>query len=139
METVKSPITDFIPQRPPMVMIDELVTAESDLAVSSFLIKSDNIFVENGKFAEPGLVENIAQTAAAMVGHHCALNKIPVPIGFIAAVKDLKINTTPPVSSTISTQVKVTNNVMDVTIVEGVVKLQEEVICTCEMRILIKR
>ena len=74
-----------------MVMIDRLVSAESDSAVSSFLIKTDNIFVEDGKFTEPGLVENIAQTAAAMVGHHCALNKIPVPIGFIAAVKDLKI------------------------------------------------
>ena len=136
---MKPPITDFIPQRPPMVMIDKLVSAESDSAVSSFLIKSDNIFVQDEKFTEPGLVENIAQTAAAMVGHHCALNKIPVPIGFIAAVKDLKIYSTPPQDSTISTNVKVTNNVMDVTIVEGVVKLQDEVICTCEMRILIKR
>ena len=138
METV-TPITDFIPQRPPMVMIDKLVSGESDSAVSSFLIKADNIFVEDGKFTEPGLVENIAQTAAAMVGRHCAQHKIPVPIGFIAAVKDLKINFTPPLGSTISTKVKVTNTVMDITIVEGVVELADEVICSCEMKILIKR
>jgi len=136
---MNAPITDFIPQRTPMVMIDQLLSAESDSAMSSFLITNDNIFVEDGKFTEPGLVENIAQTAAAMVGHHCALNKIPVPIGFIAAVKDLKINSTPPPGSIISTKVKVTNTVMDVTIVEGVVLLAEEVICTCEMKILIKR
>lgn len=136
---MNAPITDFIPQRTPMVMIDQLLSAESDSAMSSFLITNDNIFVEDGKFTEPGLVENIAQTAAAMVGHHCALNKIPVPIGFIAAVKDLKINSTPPSGSIISTKVKVTNTVMDVTIVEGVVLLAEEVICTCEMKILIKR
>jgi predicted hotdog family 3-hydroxylacyl-ACP dehydratase len=133
------PITNFIPQRPPMVMIDELVRGESDSAVSSFLIMPDNIFVEDGKFTEPGLIENIAQTAAAMVGHHCVQHKLPVPIGFIAAVKDLKIDFIPPVGSLILTKVKVTNTVMDVTIIGGKVELAEEVICSCEMKILIKK
>jgi hypothetical protein len=62
-----------------------------------------------------------------------------VPIGFIAAVKDLKINFTPSLGSIISTQVKVTNTVMDVTIVTGEVHQLGELVCSCEMKILIKR
>jgi 3-hydroxyacyl-[acyl-carrier-protein] dehydratase len=133
------PITHFIPQRPPMVMIDDLIEPSEASAKSTFRILPENIFVEAGKFTEPGLIENIAQTAAAMVGHQCTLQKIPVPIGFIAAVKDLKINFTPSVLSTIRTKITITHTVMDITIIEGKVEQSGELVCTCEMKIVIKR
>jgi 3-hydroxyacyl-[acyl-carrier-protein] dehydratase len=131
-------ITDFIPQRSPMVMIDELTKSDMTSATTTFNILPENIFVEAGKFTEPGLIENIAQTAAAMVGHECAILGTPVPIGFIAAVKDLKINFAPEVSTIINTTVAVTNTVMNVTIIQGKVEQSEKLICSCEMKILIQ-
>jgi len=130
-------ITDYIPQRPPMVMIDELIEAGEHAVVSSFCILPSSIFTNDGKFSEAGLVENIAQTAAAMVGHRCISQNIPVPLGFIAAVKDLKINFVPDVNSVIQTKVSVTNTVMNVTIIEGKIEQSNNVLCTCEMKILI--
>jgi 3-hydroxyacyl-[acyl-carrier-protein] dehydratase len=135
---MKPAITDFIPQRPPMVMIDELLQADATTATSSFQILPSTIFVEDGKFTEPGLIENIAQTAAAMVGHQCAILNVPVPIGFIAAIKDLKVNFTPHVLSTIHTTVTVTNTVMNVTIIQGKIEQAKKVVCTCEMKIMIQ-
>jgi 3-hydroxyacyl-[acyl-carrier-protein] dehydratase len=132
------PITHFIPQRPPMVMVDELIKSDSTSATTTFYILPENIFVEARKFTESGLIENIAQTAAAMVGHQCALQKIPVPIGFIAAVKDLKINFAPEELSTIRTTVTVTNTIMNVTIIQGKVEQSEKLVCSCEMKILIQ-
>lgn len=131
-------ILDYIPQRPPMVMVDELIQCDHETATSSFQIIAGNIFVDDKKFTESGLIENIAQTAAAMVGYQCALKKIPVPIGFIAAVKDLKINFMPAVPSTIQTSVRVTNNVMNVTIIEGRIEQTGKLLCICEMKILIQ-
>ncbi len=134
----KRDITQYIPQRPPMVMVDELVQAEATLAVTRFTILPDNLFVESNQFGESGLVENIAQTVAAMVGYACSQRNIPIPMGYIAAVKDLKIVSLPANGSVIETTVMITNQVMDVTVVRGKVELSGELICTCEMKVVAK-
>jgi predicted hotdog family 3-hydroxylacyl-ACP dehydratase len=121
-----------------MVMVDELVRAEADLAVTRFTILRDNLFLVSNRLGEPGLVENIAQTIAAMVGYNCFLKNIPVPIGYIAAVKDLKIASLPAEGSVIETTVMITNQVMDVTVVKGKVEQAGNVICSCEMKVVAK-
>ena len=60
-----SPEKINIPQKPPMVMVDKLIFAEEKKVVTSFLIRRDNIFCSDGVFTEAGLIENMAQTAAA--------------------------------------------------------------------------
>jgi predicted hotdog family 3-hydroxylacyl-ACP dehydratase len=121
-----------------MVMVDELVRAEASLAVTRFTILRDNLFLISNRLGEPGLVENIAQTIAAMVGYQCTLKNIPVPIGYIAAVKDLKIASLPAEGSVIETTVMITNQVMDVTVVKGKVEQAGNLICTCEMKVVAK-
>ena len=91
----RNDITNYIPQRPPMVMIHDLEEATDEHAITRLTIEPDNIFLQDGYLAEPGLVENIAQTAAAQVGFQCASRNIPIPIGYIAAIKDLKIYSLP--------------------------------------------
>jgi len=134
----KEHITQYIPQRAPMVMVHQVLEASDVYAVTSLEIEPENIFVKDGYLTEPGLIENIAQTAAAQVGYVCALINKPVPIGYIASVKDLKIFALPQQKTTITTTVKVANRVMDVTIVHGQVKQGDEILCTCEMRIFVK-
>ena len=134
----RSDIIQFIPQRDPIVMVHNLVEASDDHAVTQLAIDSDNIFVYNGLLAEPGLVENIAQTAAVHVGYQCAQKNIPIPIGYIAAVKNLTVNALPPQHSTITTTVAIVNKVLDITVVEGKVEQNGQVLCACEMRIFAK-
>jgi 3-hydroxyacyl-[acyl-carrier-protein] dehydratase len=131
-------IVKFIPQREPIVMVHTLLEASEEHASTSFTIEPGNIFLSNGYFAEPGLIENIAQTAAVQAGFHYSQLNMPVPIGYIAAVKNLKIAQLPKENSTIHTKVKVTNKVLDVTVVEGVIEQDGNRICSCEMRIFTK-
>ena len=134
----KQSITQYIPQRPPMVMIHNLLEATEDGAVTQFTIQPDNIFLHDKKLAEPGMVENIAQTAAVQVGFICVQKKISVPIGYIAAIRDLKVFDFPLENSTITTSVVVKNQVLDITLVEGVIRQNDQVLCQCEMRIFAK-
>jgi 3-hydroxyacyl-[acyl-carrier-protein] dehydratase len=134
----KQTITNYIPQRSPMVMIHNLIEASETRAITQLTILADNIFLRDNKLAEPGMVENIAQTAAAQVGYVCYQKNIPVPIGYIAAIKDLKVFNFPSENSTITTTVTVKNQVMDITLVQGEVKQNDEVLCQCEMRIFAK-
>jgi 3-hydroxyacyl-[acyl-carrier-protein] dehydratase len=135
----KENIIEFIPQRAPIVMIDDLVEASDTHSVTRLQIRQENIFVEDGRLTEPGLVENIAQTAAAQVGYQCSIKKIPVPLGYIAAVRNLTIAKLPSVNSRITTSIRIVNQVMDVTLAEGkVIDEDGEVCCSCEMRIFVK-
>jgi 3-hydroxyacyl-[acyl-carrier-protein] dehydratase len=131
-------IIKYIPQRWPMVMIDGLVDVSEVHAVTEFEIQPDNIFIRNKELSEPGLVENIAQTAAVQVGFLCMQKNITVPIGYIAAIKDLKIFNFPSEYSRITTTITVKNQVLDITLVEGNVRQGNEILCCCEMRIFAK-
>lgn len=134
----KNSITDYLPQRRPVVMIDQLVEADERRTVSSLTVLEDNIFCLNGFLTESGLVENIAQTAAAGVGYICKKQARPVPVGFIASIRDLRISRLPSLNTVLYTETLNVDEVMGVSIVRGTVKCGEEEIAGCEMRIFVK-
>lgn len=121
-----------------MVMIHSLVEATEEYAVTTFSIGENNPFVRSGVLTESGLIENIAQTAAAHAGHLYKQKGIPVPVGFIAAIKDLEVPALPLVNTTIKTTVTITNKVFDVTIIRGVIEQHGKTLCQCEMKIFTK-
>ena len=131
-------ILNFIPQRRPIVMVHRLASASDDAAETEFDIEPNNVFLSDGYFAEPGMVENIAQTAAVHIGYQCSRKNIPIPIGYIAAIKDLRVKARPLANSSITTSVKVVNKVLDITVVQGMITQGGETLCTCEMRIFAK-
>lgn len=131
-------ILEYIPQREPVVMIDKLLYAGTDKTVSGLLVTANNIFFDNGAFSESGLVENIAQTAAIGMGYLSKQENKKVPVGFIASIKDLKIHQLPVAGDEIVTEVVVTNQVMEVSIVKGVVYMGDALLAECEMRIFVK-
>jgi 3-hydroxyacyl-[acyl-carrier-protein] dehydratase len=134
----KHQIELYIPQRRPMIMIDTLIEACDDAATSNLLISEENIFVKEGFFTEPGMIENIAQTAAAQAGFFFISRDRSVPLGFIAAIRNLEISLLPPVNAVIETSVKIVNKVLDIAIVEGLIRYNDQEICKCELRIFIK-
>jgi 3-hydroxyacyl-[acyl-carrier-protein] dehydratase len=138
MLATRENIQRLIPQRSPMVMIDELIEVSDVHAVTRLQIRPGNIFIESDHLAEPGMVENIAQTAAAQMGYQCSLKNIPVPIGYIAAIKNLEVLNLPELNSWITTSVRIINQVLDVTLAEGKIENNGVVCCTCEMRIFVK-
>jgi 3-hydroxyacyl-[acyl-carrier-protein] dehydratase len=138
MLVTRENIQQYIPQRGPMVMIDDLVEVSDSHATTRLEIRKENIFVERGCLAEPGMVENIAQTAAVQAGYQYKMENIPVPIGYIAAVKNLQIYRNPELGSSITTSVRITNQVLDVTVAEGRIEQDGVLCCVCEMRIFIK-
>jgi predicted hotdog family 3-hydroxylacyl-ACP dehydratase len=76
---------------------DELVTR------TYFRIQASNILVENGRFTEAGLVENIAQTAAARAGYISTRSNQPVKVGYIGSLKNLEIYHLPKVNDELET------------------------------------
>ena len=132
-------IQSLIPQRPPFVMIDKLVSFSETETSTAFTIKADNIFVENGIFKEPGLVENIAQTAAARAGYVSKTENKPVLVGYIGAVNNLKIFSLPKTGNELITEIIIENQIFDVTLISGKITCNDEIIAECKMKIFINK
>jgi len=137
MNPKKFDILDLIPQRTPMQMIDKLVYADERSAKGILLIKESNLFCENGRLRESGLVEFIAQTAAAFTGFRNKTNSSSVREGYIGAVKNLVVIALPLVNAEIQSEIVVENEIVGFTIVTGKVFYKNKVIAECEIRILV--
>lgn len=130
-------ILPFIPQRTPFVMVENLQSCDAIGATTTFTVKEDNIFIKNRVLREPALVENIAQTAAARIGYICRQEKKPVPVGFIGAVQNLKISSLPQIGDVLNTTIAIKNQIFNATIIEGNIKVADNEIASCEMKIFI--
>jgi predicted hotdog family 3-hydroxylacyl-ACP dehydratase len=105
-------IKRYLPHRDPMLMVDLIVKMDSEYAETIFEIKADNIFIVNDLLVESGLIENMAQTCSSIVAKEYLVDESnhdiegAKVIGFISAIKTLKINALPKVGDTILTKAK---------------------------------
>ena len=129
------PLKELIPQRPPFVMIDRLVSSDAVFSVTELEVRPDNLFVENGRMTAAGLVENIAQTCAARIGYINLNSGESVKIGVIGSISNLNIARTPKVGEHLVTTIKLLEEVFQVTLVEAMVKSDDEVLAQCNMKI----
>ncbi len=103
-------IKNYLPHRAPMLMVDDITEINQKEVTTSFKIEKENIFLKNGKFVESGLIENAAQTCSAIVAQPLFLDdkiffkKDLKLIGFISAIKNLKVHNLPKVNSVIQTK-----------------------------------
>lgn len=131
-------IDTLIPQRPPFIMVDELLGADDYGGATKYEVKPDNIFIERGELTEPALIENIAQSAAARIGYLCNERNEPVPVGFIAAVQNLQVKDLPKIGQVLETQITIKNQVFDFTVISGTIKCNGMTLAQCDMKIFIQ-
>jgi 3-hydroxymyristoyl/3-hydroxydecanoyl-(acyl carrier protein) dehydratase len=130
-------ILAYIPQRPPFIMIGEVVKAEETITQTSLTIPEDNIFVKNGFFTEPGLIENMAQTAGAGTGYKSKKDGRPMPGGYIAALKNVQILALPKAGDTILTETVFLQTLLSFHLVSGKITCGDKEIANCEFKIFV--
>lgn len=144
MITVNKPIVNadtilqYIPQRPPIVLISRIYKCDETTVITGFDISNEHILTRNGKLTESGIIENMAQTAASMAGYEAVIKKCEPRVGFIANVKNLIINFLPEAGNEILTEVKTKTQVMNVSIIEANSYCNDKLVATCEMKIFLQ-
>jgi len=128
-------ILSLIPQRPPFIMIDQLVTINEKGAVSKFKISEKNLFLSDGFLAEAALIENIAQTAAARIGYISLNEDKPAPVGYLAAVQNFEVFNLPRLHDEITTEIFIENVIFSVVIINGKIICNKKNIASCNMKI----
>ncbi len=137
MSFITQNAAEFIPQRAPFVFVDDILNVDEKTCKTRFKVTADNLFVKNGYFSTPGMVESMAQTAAAGTGWLSKKANKQVPIGYIGAVQKLEVHEWPPVQSTIEMEVKLLTNILQVSLVSASVTHNGKIMASCEMKIFI--
>lgn len=131
-------VENLIPQKFPFVMVNSISEYSEEHLVSGFTIKEDNIFVHEGVFQASGLIEHQAQSVALHTGYKFYLLGKEAPTGYIGAIKSFEAETLPKTGDQLVSEVKIINEMMGVTLVEIVTKIDNEVIAKSEMKTVVK-
>lgn len=130
-------ILDLIPQRAPIVMVDEFLGMENNMSRTRFTVHKDNIFVDNDEFSECGLIEHIAQSAAARVGYIFKSKNLLIPIGYIGSVNNFVIYQNPKVGDVINTTIEIIQEVFNITLIQAYCYVEGKEIASCRMKIFL--
>lgn len=142
-------IQNYLPHRAPMLMVDLILEIDATSVETEFLIREDNIFVDNGILIEAGLIENTAQTCSSIVGKKYFFeddgteNENVNVIGFISALKNLKIHALPKVGDNIITKATLVSKFVgdDYTLCTMSCQslLKDQLLLECEINLFIQK
>ncbi len=137
-EFEKVDVHTLLPQQEPFVMIDRLVHYDPVRTVTSFEVRADNIFVDNGHLSVAGINENIAQTCAARMGYISRSSGERVRIGVIGAITGFSVSRTPLTGEVLTTTIDVVQEVFQVTLVHATVRVGDELIAETDLKIALQ-
>ncbi|AWK07363.1 ABC transporter permease [Flavobacterium crocinum] len=130
-------------------MVDLILDIDANFVETIFLIKEDNIFVQNNVFIEAGLIENTAQTCSSIVGkkyffdENGTENENVNVIGFISALKNVKIHSLPKVGDTIITKANLVSKFAgdDYTLctMSCQSSVEDQILLECEINLFIQK
>ena len=129
-------IASLIPQRPPILMVDRFECVEADRCTTWLDIRDGNLFLHGGRLLAEGLIEHIAQTAAAYIGYRRREAGDEVNLGFIGDIKKCTIaDSLPGVGETVETQMRVVSQVGPITMIAAESRVNDVTVVACRMKL----
>jgi predicted hotdog family 3-hydroxylacyl-ACP dehydratase len=129
-------IDQLIPHRPPMRWLQALTDCTADTATATACFEENDFAVADGKVLETALVECVAQTVAAALGHRaqtCGGKPGPAPHGMLVAASNFKVRTQPTAGQTLQIQVRETRRLGPMLLVTGTISVDGQVIATGDL------
>lgn len=133
-------IKQLIPQREPIMMVDMFTLGEDEqvAAATGLTIAATNIFVQDNHLREPGIIEHVAQSAAALAGYTTFQQGLPPQLGYIGEIKKFHIHCLPCVGDTLHTTLHVLGTAMGITLLAAEVRVADNLVAEGQMKIFLK-
>ena len=120
---------------------------EEDEAITSLHISDDNVMVCQGQLTEPGLLENMAQTAALSAGYAYFIQNqgklvdYQPPLGYLGAIKKVEFFELPSVNESIQTHTTIINTLKsgetDILFVQGKIYKGDRLFAEGEIKVFL--
>ena len=133
-------IKDLLPQRTPILMVDELLDVNGEEARTSFAVRPGNFFLdEEGRLEASGLIEHIAQSASAFAGYRARLaGATEPPVGYIGEVKNFRCYYRPQIGDKLRTTVRLGPEIESMMLLSGETRTEEKILAETQLKIFIR-
>ena len=139
MELEKIEITSLIPQRPPFMMVDKILSCDDTDGVTELVVRQDNILLDDSKLSSAGITENMAQSCAARMGCVDRLHNEPIKLGYIGEIKNLKIYRQPLLDEKLTTEIHIMMEYFDMTLASVCTKVDDVVIAEARIKLAMSK
>jgi predicted hotdog family 3-hydroxylacyl-ACP dehydratase len=130
-------IEDLIPHRAPMRFINALTRCDATTAAATACFEQNDFAVADGKVLESALVECIAQTVAAALGHRAQSGgggkPGAVPNGMLVAASNFKIVSRPSAGKTLTIEIRETKRLGPMLMIAGSISYDGQVVASGEL------
>ncbi|MDD4292973.1 MAG: hydroxymyristoyl-ACP dehydratase [Bacteroidales bacterium] len=134
-----SEILDFIPQRKPFVFVHSYYGEDQGVFYTGYIPENGTLFTEDGHFAETGIIEHMAQSAAVIVGYGYKSKGENIPVGFIGAVSKFELFTMPLVGEELYTGTRIMAKFGDISLVECTISSNDVKVASGELKIFLQK
>ncbi len=86
------PMAELLPHRPPMRLIDRVITSSEDSIVCGASVGASGVFADSGEVPAALCLEYIAQACAAFMGLSARAREEPVRPGYLLACRSLDLS-----------------------------------------------
>ena len=128
-------ILDIIPQRPPFVFVDDVVTVNGLSAILSYRVSPSCPLLSNGYLSIAGVLEHVAQSCAARIGYLQSQTNQPIRIGYIGGVKSIEVLRNPKVGELLTSEVNLIEEVFDISLLSCTTRVEDEVIAQTTIKL----
>jgi predicted hotdog family 3-hydroxylacyl-ACP dehydratase len=87
------PLIDLVPHKPPMLLLDRVLSYSNDVVSCEVQIRPDSMFVEDGQVAAVVGLEYMAQAVAAFAGLTARIEKKEFRLGLLLGSRELRFAT----------------------------------------------
>jgi predicted hotdog family 3-hydroxylacyl-ACP dehydratase len=120
-------VTDLIPHRPPMLLIDRLLQADSQRALASKTFRENDYGLDGQVVSEAALIECIAQTVAAMHGYENVNSGDSPGLGYLVGLAGFSIFAQPRQGQELIIEVQTIKRLGAMCLVEGSIRCSDQV------------
>jgi hypothetical protein len=143
MDEQRGSIT-HLPQRREFVMVDQVLTHGEADAVVQFIVRPDNLLLDDGQLTAAGIIENMAQSCAstmrcisanneALQGlQHDAMSRIWT----IGDIKQVKILRYPRCNEVLDTHVRIVLNMYPLMMTAVETRIGDEIVATARITLV---
>lgn len=134
-------VLELLPQAPPFIFVHRILdfNIEDLSCITEFTVLDHTIFVKDGNFSESGILENIAQTCAVHIGfYNKYILKKKIQVGFIGAVKNLRIFDNIQINDTLTTKITILTEFGSMKIAEAKVFRDTQLLAEGELKIALQ-
>jgi 3-hydroxymyristoyl/3-hydroxydecanoyl-(acyl carrier protein) dehydratase len=122
-------------------MLDRLVHCEGMVAGGELLIREGNVFSRGASFTESGMLEALAQTAAARTSlvqrSQAGAENRPPQVGVKGSIKDFRLHFQPKTGETIETEIELLHEFLNASVIRGRVLVAGAEACSAELKIFL--